>query len=92
MKNLKKIIAIVLVCLMAFSVLQLNASAANSAVDAIQSSVALLEQAADSGISIAAILVGVLYACIPILIVIDLVAYLVSGNTIIGGALLGMLG
>lgn len=92
MKNLKKIIAIVLVCIMAFSVLQIGASASNSAVESVKSSITVLEQAADSGVSIAAVLVGVLYAFIPILIVIDLVAYLASGNTLIGGALLDMIG
>ena len=88
MKNLKKIIAIVLVCILAFSALQVTASAA-SAADAVKQAASAL---ADTGISISMILVGILYAFFPILIVIDLISVLVSGNAIIGGNLIGMLG
>ncbi len=91
MKNLKKIIALVLVCLMAFSALQLPASAASIDSDSLGLTIDALEQAASSGISIATILVGILYAFVPILIVIDLISYLVSGDAIIAGGLLGLI-
>ena len=91
MKNLKKIIASVLACVMAFSVRQLSASAASTAEDSVRTAIETLEQAAGSGIPIATMLVGILYAFFPILIVIDLVSYLVSGNAIIGGNLIGLI-
>ena len=91
MKNLKKIIALVLVCIMAFSALQISASAASTSyAESIEFAIDTLEQAG-SGIPIATILIGILYAFFPILIVIDLISYLVSGNAIIAGGFLNLI-
>ena len=90
MKNLRKIIAIVLVCIMAFSALQVYASATSTA-ESLEYAISAINAAAPN-FSIATLLVGLLYAFFPILIVIDLISILVSGNALIGGNLVGMLG
>ncbi len=87
MKNLKKIIAIVLACIMAFSALQISAIAAPAHEDSIVFAIKSLD-AAGGGSTVAGILIGVLYAFIPILIVVDIISYIASGNAIIAGGLM----
>lgn len=89
MKNLKKIIALVLVCIIAFSALQISASAASTA-ESLEYAISAINAAAPD-FSITTLLIGLLYACFPILIVIDLVSMLVTGNAIIGGTLTGLI-
>lgn len=93
MKNFKKIIALVLVCIMAFSALQVSASAASASASAyaetVENAINTLGQFA-SDIPVTTILIGILYAFFPVLIVIDLISYLVSGNAIIAGGLLNL--
>lgn len=91
MKNLKKILAIVLACVMAFSALQISAIAAPSHADSIEFAMKSLD-AAGSVSTLAGILIGVLYAFVPILIVIDIISYFVSGNALIAGGLLKAIG
>lgn len=90
MKNLKKIIAIVLVCIMAFSALQVSASASALDTGLLDFATSALQEATPE-FSTSTLLVGILYAFFPILIVIDLVSMLVTGNALIGGGLTGMI-